>query len=220
MAMMPLTEISRLKQTVTDSWDSPVADQVAALWGHPAGTARWWRSSASHVFVVDVAGRRSFLRFVPGAYRDGEDVAVVAGLMAQLSRGGSAVVRPVASESGALADRRGANAHRMDGPSAPGSEPLGRDLADPTGHPADEHRARFDAFIAGYRSLRPLDEQDIGHLPLFAGLHAAASMVRIRRALGRPGQGEPGWMTELRGKLTEKARAHRQLVINTAAQAS
>jgi Ser/Thr protein kinase RdoA (MazF antagonist) len=328
--MMPLAEIDRLKQTVAGSWDSPVADQVAAQWGYPAGAARWWRSSASHVFVLDGDGGRRFLRFVPGAYRGRNDVTAVARLMAQLSRGGSAVVRPVASESGDLTvtvvTRIGAM-HAMLVEAAPGEEveiagltesrarcwgkalarlhrdaaELGpglsesfselpdiarlfaddsslveaaltlagwmdslprdrnhwgvvhgdfeldnlawvgdrsiaydfdeaavswfaadiacavRDLADCTGHAAAEHRARFDAFMAGYRSLRPLDDQEVGRLPLFAGLHAAAALVRITRALGEPGRDEPGWLAELRGKLTEKARAQRQLVINTAA---
>jgi Ser/Thr protein kinase RdoA (MazF antagonist) len=328
--MMPLTEIRRLKQTVADSWDSPVADQVAAHWGCPAGTVRWWRSSASHVFVLAQDGGRRFLRFVPDAYRGPDGVAAVAQLMAQLSRGGSAVVRPVAAESGALTvtvptpigvmhammveaapgdevDSAGlteprarcwgralARLHReaaglgaglgdsfaelpgmarlfagdpelveatltlagwmgrlsrdrshrgvvhgdfeLDNMAWVGHRPVAydldeaavswfaadiayavRDLADPTGHAAGEHRARFDAFIAGYRSLRPLDDQDLGRLPLFAGLQAAACLVRITRALGHPGRDEPGWLAELRDKLTDKARAHRQLVINTAA---
>jgi len=331
--MMPLTEIDRLKQTVVGSWDSPVADLVAAQWGYPAGTAKWWRSSASHVFVLpeDGQGSRLFLRFVPGAYRGRADVAAVARLMEQLSRGGSAVVRPVAAESGALtvtvptpigvmhammveaapgegADIAGltesrargwgqalAHLHRdatglgtglgeafgelrgiaglfaddtvlvkaaraltgwmgsllrdanhwgvvhgdfeLDNLAWVGDRPVAydfdeavcswfaadvayavRDLADPAGRAAGEHRDRLDAFIAGYRSIRPLDDQDLGRLPLFAGLHAAASLVRIARALGEPGRGEPEWLAGLRGKLTGKARVHRQLVINTAAQ--
>lgn len=329
--MMPLTEIDRLRQTVADSWDSPVADQVAAHWGCPPGTAKWWRSSASHVFVLRENGGRCFLRFVPGAYLGPDRVAATARLMARLSRSGSAVVRPVPSESGTLTvtvqTRIGAM-HAMMVEAAPGDEvevadlteprawrwgqalarlhrdatgrgagltesfgelpgiaglfagdtllveatltlagwmgtlprdtshwgvvhgdfeldnmawagdrPVAydfdeaavswfaadiasalRDLADPTGHAAAGHRARFDAFIAGYRSLRPLDDQELGSLPLFAGLQAAASLVRITRALGDPGRGEPGWLAELRDKLSEKARTHRQLVINTAAQ--
>jgi Ser/Thr protein kinase RdoA (MazF antagonist) len=94
-----------------------------------------------------------------------------------------------------------------------------RDLADQTGHVPDEHLGQFDAFIAGYRGVRPLDEQDLSRLPLFAGLHASASMVRIARARGGAGKDEPGWLAELRGKLTERVCACRQLVVNTAAQA-
>lgn len=333
--MMQLTEIRRLQQTVADSRVSPVADQVAAHWGCPAGTVKWWRSSASHVFVLSQDGGRRFLRFVPDAYRGPAGVAAVAQLMARLSRGGSAVVRPVAAESGALTvtvptaigvmhammveaapgdevdiaglteprarcwGRALARLHReaaglgtelgtgleesfaglpslarlfagdpalveatltlagwmgrlprdrsrwgvvhgdfeLDNLAWVGHRPVAydfdeaavswfaadiasavRDLADPTGHAAGEHRARFDAFIAGYRSLRPLDDQDLGRLPLFAGLQAAACLARITRALDYRGRDEPGWLAELRGKLTDKASAQRQLVINTAAQ--
>lgn len=329
--MMPLAEIDRLRQTVADSWDSPVADEVAAHWGCPAGTAKWWRSSASHVFVVAKDGGRCFLRFVPGTYRGRDALAATARLMAQLSRGGSAVVRPVASESGALVvtvPTQVGSMHAMMVEAAPGdgidvadlteararrwglalaqlhcdaaglgaglSESFGellavpslfandtalveaalalanwtrrlprdrnhwgvvhgdfeldnlawvgdrsvafdfdeaavswfaadiacavRDLAGPAGQTTGQHQARFDAFIAGYRGLRSLDDGELGSVPLFAGLHGAASLVRITRALGDPGRSEPNWMTGLRGKLSEKACAHRQLVINTAAQ--
>ncbi|MER5217782.1 phosphotransferase [Streptomyces sp. NPDC002838] len=284
-----MTEIDRLKQTVSEAWDSPVADQVAAHWGYPAGTAKWWRSSASHVFVLPDNGRRRYLRFVPGSYRGPKPLTAVAELMARLGDGGSAVVRPVAAESGALtvtvATGLGAM-HAMVVEPAPGEEvdvseltesqasywgqalarlhrdaagldaglpesfgelpgigelfaddtalveatarlaevmsglPRGqdrwgvvhgdfeldnmawedgrpvaydfdeaalswyaadiayavRDLTDHTGRPATGHRARFDAFLDGYRSMRPIDDEDLGCLPLFAGLHAAASI--------------------------------------------
>jgi Ser/Thr protein kinase RdoA (MazF antagonist) len=100
--MMPLTEIDRLKRTVTSAWESPVADQVAAAWGYPAGTAKWWRSSASHVFVLpDPRGKR-YLRFVPDAYRAAGAVEPVSVLMHRLAAGGTAVVRPVPTETGSL----------------------------------------------------------------------------------------------------------------------
>ncbi|WP_457967579.1 phosphotransferase [Arthrobacter sp. D1-29] len=62
--MMPLSEIRRIKESVDAEWRSTVADDVASAWGIDPGSARWWRSSASHVFVVPGAPRR-FLRFVP-----------------------------------------------------------------------------------------------------------------------------------------------------------
>lgn len=100
--MMPLTEIDRLKRTVTSAWESPVADQVAAAWGYPAGTAKWWRSSASHVFVLpDPRGKR-YLRFVPDAYRAAGAVEPVSTLMHRLALGGAAVVNPVPTERGSL----------------------------------------------------------------------------------------------------------------------
>ncbi|WP_373464576.1 phosphotransferase enzyme family protein [Streptomyces sp. V4I2] len=329
---MPLTEIDRLKRTVSEAWDSPVADQVAARWGYPAGTARWWRSSASHVFVLPDNGRRRYLRFVPGSYRGPKPLTAVAELMARLSDSGSAVVRPVAAECGALtmtvATALGAM-HAMVVEPAPGEEidvseltasqawhwgqalarlhcdaagldaglpesfgelpEIGelfpddtalveatarltammsdlprcqdhwgvvhgdfeldnmawedgrptaydfdeaalswyaadiayavRDLTDHTGRPATGHWARFDAFLDGYRSVRPIDDEEVGRLPLFAGLHAAASLVRITRALGEPAQREPEWLSELRNDLTDMARTHRQLVIDIGRQA-
>ncbi|WP_419703545.1 phosphotransferase enzyme family protein [Promicromonospora sp. NFX87] len=100
--MMPLTEIDRLKRTVTSVWESPVADQVAAAWGYPAGTAKWWRSSASHVFVLpDPRGKR-YLRFVPDTYRAAGAVVPVSVLMHRLAASGAAVVSPVPTETGSL----------------------------------------------------------------------------------------------------------------------
>ncbi|MFC3494904.1 phosphotransferase enzyme family protein [Glycomyces rhizosphaerae] len=87
---------------MTPAWESPVADQVAAAWGYPAGTAKWWRSSASHVFVLrDPEGKR-YLRFVPDANRSAGPVAAVCSLMDRLVAGGAAVVRPVPTLAGTL----------------------------------------------------------------------------------------------------------------------
>jgi Ser/Thr protein kinase RdoA (MazF antagonist) len=62
--MLRLSEIRRLKESVDAEYRSPVADAVAGAWDIPPGAARWWRSSATHVFVVPGAARR-YLRFVP-----------------------------------------------------------------------------------------------------------------------------------------------------------
>jgi Ser/Thr protein kinase RdoA (MazF antagonist) len=100
--MMLLGEIDRLRRTVTDAWESPVADAAAAAWGYPSGTAKWWRSSASHVFVLpDPAGKR-FLRLLPDTPRGVGPVVAVATLMDRLATEGAAVVRPVAAQGGAL----------------------------------------------------------------------------------------------------------------------
>ena len=98
--MMPLLEIDSLKRTVTAAWESPVADEVAAAWGYLPGTAKWWRSSASHVFVLPDPNGKRYLRFVPGSYRDASPVAAVSALMERLAAGGAAVVRPVPAQSG------------------------------------------------------------------------------------------------------------------------
>lgn len=325
---MPLTEIDRLKRTVTPAWESPIADRVAAAWGYEAGTAKWWRSSASHVFVLpDPSGKR-YLRFVPDAYRGADPLAAVSALMDQLAAGGTAVARPVRDQTGALSATVPTALepmHAMVVEAAPGealdvedltegparawgralalvhegaaeidtdlpaafaalteipdrfaddpvlvkaatllSDRLAdlpcdrsrfgvvhgdfeldnlaweggratsfdfdeaalswyaadiayalRDLTGPTGSPAAEHQDLFQAFIAGYRGVRALEDADLANLPLFAGAHAACSLVHITRALGTPGD-DPEWMVELRTTLIDMARSHRELAVAVA----
>jgi Ser/Thr protein kinase RdoA (MazF antagonist) len=322
--MMPLTEIDHLKQTVSEAWESPIADQVAAAWGYAPGTAKWWRSSASHVFVLPDPNGKKYLRFVPDAYLGAAAVGRVVDLMDRVE--GAAVVRPVPSTAGTLtatilttlgpmhamvveaapgealdvddltddgahawgralaAVHRAAAGLNVDLPEAFGElaevparfadDPalvkaaarLGerlaglpredscfgavhgdfeldnlawegdratafdfdeaavswyaadiafalRDLIDSTGRIEAEQQGRFAAFIAGYRSVRPLDEAEVANLPLFAGAHAVCSLVRIDRALGVPGEEEAVWLVELRAHLSSIAAAHRKLAV-------
>lgn len=100
--MMPLSEIRRMKDSVDADWCSTVADQAAQVWGLDAGSARWWRSSASHVFVVPGEPRR-FLRFVP----EGTAAAFRLRGGAQLADSfpvtdGLWIARPLPAESGQL----------------------------------------------------------------------------------------------------------------------
>lgn len=109
--MMPLAAIDALEQTVTPDWSSPVADAVAAAWGAEPGAARWWRSSASHIFVVPILDRRCYLRFVPESVRSLDEVRRIAVLMSFLSGSPAAgaaprvrVVAPVPSLRGEWAE--------------------------------------------------------------------------------------------------------------------
>ncbi|HZM79057.1 MAG TPA: phosphotransferase [Candidatus Limnocylindrales bacterium] len=95
--MMPVRLISLLDKTIDDDRRSPVADIVARSWDLPPGSARWWRSSACHVFLVPPAG---YLRFVPDEVRAAESFAAIAALMAELSGRGLGVVAPVPSAYG------------------------------------------------------------------------------------------------------------------------
>ncbi|GAA2263402.1 hypothetical protein GCM10009853_015790 [Glycomyces scopariae] len=322
---MPLNEIDRLKRTVTDAWESPVADRVAAEWGHPAGTAKWWRSSAAHVFVLPDPDGKRYLRFTPESYRGAAMADPVADLMVRLSASGSAVVRPVPTAAGTLtatvhtelgrmramvveaapgesidADdlteeraaawgRALAEVHR-DAAGAKGlpesftelaavperfaaDRPLVeaaariaarlaelprdaavfgavhgdfeldnlawdgdratafdfdeaadswyaadiagalRDLTGPDGRPDPGLRAMHDAFLAGYRTARPLTDAEVAALPLFAAAQAVGSLAAIDRALGAPGDDEAPWLVELRARLADLAASHRALAI-------
>jgi Ser/Thr protein kinase RdoA (MazF antagonist) len=104
--MMPVSQLLAVARTLDGERGSPVADAAAAAWGHRPGLARFWRSSASHVFTVpgtDGAGR-AYLRFVPAWWRRPEQVAAVVGLLSRLAGAGAAVVRPVPSAAGRLAE--------------------------------------------------------------------------------------------------------------------
>jgi Ser/Thr protein kinase RdoA (MazF antagonist) len=101
--MLPLSEIQRLKSTVTDDWRSTVADAVAARWEIAPGAARWWRSSASHVFVVPdggTGGGACYLRFVPAHLPAADRLAAGARTHARLHDAGARVADAVRSPSG------------------------------------------------------------------------------------------------------------------------
>lgn len=98
--MLRLSEIRRLKESVDAEWRSAIADEVASAWGIAPGAARWWRSSASHVFVVTGAPRR-YLRFAP----EGSDAALGLRRGAELAAAfpeveGLHIARPLRDDSG------------------------------------------------------------------------------------------------------------------------
>jgi hypothetical protein len=74
-------------------------------------------------------------------------------------------------------------------------------------------------YCRAVRRRRPLAEAVLTLTGWMGRLPSAASLVRIKRALGDPGRDGPGWLAQLQGKLTETARLHRQLVIRTAVRA-
>lgn len=98
--MMPLIEIDRLKRTVTGAWESPVADQVAAARGYPAGTAKWWRFQCLTCVHPSRPGRQAVPAVRADAYRSADSVAAVVSLMDGLGAGGAAVVFPAPALTG------------------------------------------------------------------------------------------------------------------------
>lgn len=104
--MLPLSQIVALRDTLDDQWRSPVADTVAAAWGYPPGSARFWRSSARHVFEVSGDGPHgtAFLRFAPAGHVPRADVDAVALLMNRLADRGVGCARALGSSSGKLVE--------------------------------------------------------------------------------------------------------------------
>lgn len=102
--MLPLSDISSVRATVDDTWRSPLADAVATRWGIPPGAARWWRSSASHVFVIpgEPSGRRDYLRFVPADSAEGRRMPQIAAVLERWAAAGLGAARPVPTSNGDL----------------------------------------------------------------------------------------------------------------------
>lgn len=317
-----------------EAWRSPVADAVAARWGCAEGTARWWRSSASHVFVLPETpepGSARYLRFVPEGADTFARFGAVAGLMDRLHGRGLALTSPVRSAAGLLVEtvdtplgtvramcleaapgeeielpelsREQARAwgallarthelaaglgdglpHALDGigraallhaddrelatavdrltarlarlPRDPArygvvhgdfeldnlafedGSPTAfdfdeaalswyaadvahavRDLTD-HGVPTDTHRPLLDAFLAGYREVRPLPDADPGLLSLLAGANAARSLVALDPVLRTLDEGRPDDLDQLRAGLTRHRDEQRRIVLAAAGRA-
>lgn len=78
-----------------------------------------------------------------------------------------------------------------------------RDLYDDRASKVDLIDDRLVAFVAGYRTQRKLAQAALERLPLFVRLHNLIMCAKLYRSLGDgPERPEPGWATELRGKLT------------------
>ncbi len=284
--MLRLSAIAGLHATLDQQWRSPIADTVAARWGLPAGEARFWRSSASHVFLSSLG----YLRFaphpmrqdpagcghvasrhtdpVPDAVAHAAAPGQVTALEAALAAAGLPVAAPVPSLTGShtetvptalgvmtaslhlrapgepidlddldlpRARRWGALLARFHATAAPVELPPAALTADPalahlprdatrfglthgdfeldniawngdaptvfdfdeaglswfaadiafalrdltagTGHPSPPHRSRYDAFLSGYRTVRPFAEEAL--LPLFSRRLAAQAAARV-----------------------------------------
>jgi Ser/Thr protein kinase RdoA (MazF antagonist) len=78
-----------------------------------------------------------------------------------------------------------------------------RDLAPvPARTPTPAEAPLFGALLTGYRRVRPLPEDDLRHLPLFAALHAATDLLRLQPALDAgTSPTDPPWLTSLRRRL-------------------
>jgi Ser/Thr protein kinase RdoA (MazF antagonist) len=105
--MLPISEIWRISDSVNSEWQSPVADAAADAWGLPRGSARWLRSSSTHVFIVPashLAGGALFLRFAPAGSAQGRKLAMSARLMAEWAERRLGVVKPLPSLRGQLTE--------------------------------------------------------------------------------------------------------------------
>jgi Ser/Thr protein kinase RdoA (MazF antagonist) len=97
--VLALSEICGLAATLSADGRSDVADAVGAAWGLDPGAARFWRSSASHVFVVREPA--AYLKFAPEGWCTWQRKDAVAKLMRGFASG---VAAPLPSRSGRLVE--------------------------------------------------------------------------------------------------------------------
>jgi Ser/Thr protein kinase RdoA (MazF antagonist) len=80
-----------------------------------------------------------------------------------------------------------------------------RELAPPGAAP-DLSLPVAAAFLAGYRSRRPLGDGELARLPLFARAHAVVTLARLQPVLdGPPDPAWPGWATALDDRVRSVA---------------
>jgi len=69
----------------------------------------------------------------------------------------------------------------------------------------------LQAFVAGYRRVRPLPESELAHLPLFMALLNLLMYAELLQIVGEPpSQGEPEWTSSLRRRLAGKLGVYRE----------
>ena len=73
----------------------------------------------------------------------------------------------------------------------------------------DPDDPRFKAFIEGYREVKGIPDEELERIPVFIRLHNLYTYSRIHWAYeDEPGQDEPDWVVNLRGKLRSKNESY------------
>lgn len=76
----------------------------------------------------------------------------------------------------------------------------------------DLQHPSFLHFIEGYRSVRPLAQEEIDRIPLFLRMDALVTFAKLQRALTPVNpSGELPWMAGLRDKLAAKMQLYREV---------
>jgi Ser/Thr protein kinase RdoA (MazF antagonist) len=76
-----------------------------------------------------------------------------------------------------------------------------RDFAEPGGVPSLRSQT-VASFVAGYRERRPLTDEELGWLPLFARAHTLITLARLERPRSEPvGPDWPDWAKVLKARL-------------------
>ena len=68
---------------------------------------------------------------------------------------------------------------------------------------------RVQAFLEAYRSIRPISEEELSHIPIFIRLHNLYTYTRLYRSIeDDPATDEPQWVRNIRDKLRKKIETY------------
>lgn len=98
--MMTLNLMQSVVATVSEQWESPLADTLLDRWEHDPGHAKFWRASANFVFFFKKAGHDCVLRFNHASERSAETIQSEIDYVNALAAEGLRVARPVRSMAG------------------------------------------------------------------------------------------------------------------------
>ena len=98
--MMKLSLMQALEDTLSESYQSDIANQIIAAWPHDRGTVQYFRASANFVFVFCSNGQPFILRFTHASERSADAIRAELGYLQYLATHGVPVALPVQSLSG------------------------------------------------------------------------------------------------------------------------
>lgn len=85
-----------------------------------------------------------------------------------------------------------------------------RDIFEDSGEKVDFQNESFQNFVAGYRLVRDITQEELELIPMFLRLHNLITFAKLHRAIGTDkAQDEPVWLNDLRRKLSLKMQIYR-----------
>jgi Ser/Thr protein kinase RdoA (MazF antagonist) len=98
--MMKLSLMQAVVETLSATYASPIADTVIAAWAHDRDSVRYFRASATFVFVFKREDQLSILRLAHASERTAEAIQAELAYLQHLAAQGVQVALPVRSLSG------------------------------------------------------------------------------------------------------------------------
>ncbi len=102
--MMTMETMWRVVATVSDDWESDLAEEVLRRWESDRSRTKYWRASANFVFLFKRAGRDYVLRFNHESERTAEFVESELVFVNELIGRGVPAAEPIRSRNGSLVE--------------------------------------------------------------------------------------------------------------------